>query len=86
MVIDGAPADSSSEAGKAAPAITSPAPPSWPWRRAAGAIAAVGAAAWFDFFFTVPYYRFTIRNSADVTTFVLLLVVGVAVSQLAALW
>src|SRR5215470_3917962 len=36
------------------------------------------------FFFTVPYYRFTIRNSADVTTFVLLLVVGVAVSQLAA--
>ncbi len=35
MAIDSAPADSSSEAGKAAPAITSPAPPSWPWRRAA---------------------------------------------------
>jgi uncharacterized protein DUF4118 len=52
--------------------------------RAAGAIAAVGAAVWFDFFFTLPYYRFTIRSSADVTTFVLLLVVGVAVSQLAA--
>jgi uncharacterized protein DUF4118 len=52
--------------------------------RAAGAIAAVGAAAWFDFFFTLPYERFTIRSSADVTTFMLLLVVGVAVSQLAA--
>jgi hypothetical protein len=44
----------------------------------------VWAAAWFDFFFTVPYDRFTIRSSGDVTTFALLLVVGVAVSQLAA--
>jgi Domain of unknown function (DUF4118) len=52
--------------------------------RAAGALAAVGAAAWFDFFYTVPYERFSIRSSSDVTTFVLLLVVGVAVSQLAA--
>ena len=52
--------------------------------RVAGAIAAIGAAVWFDFFFTLPYDRFTIRSSADVTTFVLLLVVGVAVSQLAA--
>jgi Domain of unknown function (DUF4118) len=52
--------------------------------RAAGALAAVGAAAWFDFFYTVPYERFSIRSSSDVTTFVLLLVVGIAVSQLAA--
>jgi Domain of unknown function (DUF4118) len=52
--------------------------------RFAGALAAASAAAWFDFFFTVPYDRFTISHSADVTTFVLLLVVGVAVSQLAA--
>jgi Domain of unknown function (DUF4118) len=52
--------------------------------RIAGAIAAIGAAVWFDFLFTLPYYRFTIRHSSDVTTFVLLLVVGVAVSQLAA--
>jgi hypothetical protein len=51
--------------------------------RLAGGLAAVGAAVWFDFFFTVPYYRFTIRSSSDVTTAVLLLVVGVAVSQLA---
>ena len=52
--------------------------------RAAGAVAAIGAAVWFDFFFTLPYERFTTRSSADVTTFVLLLVVGVAVSQLVA--
>jgi hypothetical protein len=44
----------------------------------------VWAAAWFDFFFTLPYYRFTIRRSADVTTAVLLLLTGLAVSQLAA--
>jgi hypothetical protein len=52
--------------------------------RAAGGLAAAWAAIWFDFFFTVPYYRFTIRSSADVTTAVLLLLVGLAVSQLAA--
>lgn len=52
--------------------------------RVAGVIAAIGAAVWFDFFFTLPYERFTIRSSADVTTFALLLAVGVAVSQLAA--
>jgi hypothetical protein len=39
---------------------------------------------WFDFFFTLPYYRLTIRSSDDVTTAVLLLVTGLAVSQLAA--
>jgi hypothetical protein len=52
--------------------------------RLAGALTAVGAAVWFDFFFTVPYERFTISRSADLTTFILLFVVGVAVSQLAA--
>ena len=52
--------------------------------RVAGGLAAVSAALWFDFFFTLPYYRFTIRSSADVTTAVLLLLVGLAVSQLAA--
>jgi Domain of unknown function (DUF4118) len=52
--------------------------------RVAGAVAAVSAAAWFDFFFTLPYYRFTIRGSADITTAVLLLVTGLTVSQLAA--
>lgn len=52
--------------------------------RLAGALAALSAAAWFDFFFTRPYDRFTISHSADVTTFGLLLAVGVAVSQMAA--
>jgi hypothetical protein len=52
--------------------------------RAAGGLAAIGAAVWFDFFFTVPYGRFTIRRASDITTFALLLVVGLAVSQLAA--
>jgi hypothetical protein len=52
--------------------------------RWAGALAAVSAAAWFDFFFTVPYYRFTISRADDIRTAVLLLVVGLAVSQIAA--
>jgi hypothetical protein len=52
--------------------------------RAAGALSAVSAAAWFDFFLTRPYQRFTITSAADITTAVLLLVVGLAVSQLAA--
>jgi len=32
--------------------------------RLAGALAAVSAAVWFDFFFTVPYGRLTISRSA----------------------
>ena len=52
--------------------------------RLAGALAALSAAVWFDFFYTLPYDRLTISHSADVTTFGLLLAVGVAVSQLAA--
>ncbi|MDH6140399.1 MULTISPECIES: DUF4118 domain-containing protein [Kitasatospora] len=52
--------------------------------RTAGALAAVGAAVWFDFFFTRPYEQFAISKSADLATAVLLLAVGLAVSQLAA--
>jgi Domain of unknown function (DUF4118) len=52
--------------------------------RAAGALAAVSAATWFDFFYTLPYERFTIARPADITSAVLLLLVGLAVSQLAA--
>ncbi|MEV6293565.1 DUF4118 domain-containing protein [Streptomyces sp. NPDC051896] len=52
--------------------------------RAAGVIAALSAAAWFDFFLTRPYQTFDINASADIETAVLLLVVGVIVSQLAA--
>ena len=51
--------------------------------RIAGALAALSAALWFDFFFTRPYQHFTISKSSDVTTAVLLLAVGLAVSQLA---
>ena len=50
----------------------------------AGALAAIWAGIWFDFFFTVPYGRLTIRTSSDVTTLAVLFIVGIAVSQLAA--
>jgi K+-sensing histidine kinase KdpD len=53
--------------------------------RAAGPVAAVSAAAWFDFFLTEPYQHFTIADRADIKTAVLLVLVGVAVSEIA-LW
>ncbi|MGG2461451.1 DUF4118 domain-containing protein [Streptomyces sp. RGM 3693] len=53
-------------------------------RRLAGALAALSATVWFDFFLTRPYERFAITKSADIATAVLLLAVGFAVSQLAA--
>jgi hypothetical protein len=52
--------------------------------RLAGALAALSAAIWFDFFFTQPYQRFAIAKRADIEATVLLLIVGLAVSQLAA--
>jgi hypothetical protein len=52
--------------------------------RISGALAALSAAVWFDFFFTQPYQRFTITKAEDVKTAALLLIVGLAVSQLAA--
>ncbi|MFD5327317.1 DUF4118 domain-containing protein [Streptomyces sp. NPDC127092] len=52
--------------------------------RFAGALAALSAAAWFDFFHTEPYQSFHIQDRADVETAVLLLLVGLAVSQLSA--
>lgn len=51
--------------------------------RVAGALAAVSAAAWFDFFFTPPYHQFAIVDPADIQTAVLMLLVGLTVSQLA---
>ncbi|MGW6577156.1 DUF4118 domain-containing protein [Streptomyces sp. NPDC054945] len=51
--------------------------------RAAGAVAALSAAAWFDFFLTEPYQQFVIADRDDVETAVLLLAVGLIVSQLA---
>ncbi|MGY4901642.1 DUF4118 domain-containing protein [Streptomyces sp. 900116325] len=52
--------------------------------RVAGAVAALSAAVWFDFFLTRPYQRFTINGGDDIETAVLLLIVGLIVSQLAA--
>ena len=51
--------------------------------RLAGVLAALSAAAWFDFFLTVPYERFTITRRTDLQTTLLLLAVGVAVTELA---
>jgi Domain of unknown function (DUF4118) len=51
--------------------------------RAAGILAAVFAGVWFDFFLTLPYQRFTITDRSDIETFVLLVVVGIAVTELA---
>lgn len=51
--------------------------------RLAGNLAAVSAAVWFDFFMTQPYQRFTIDRQADIKTTVLLLAVGIAVTELA---
>ncbi|MFF4044657.1 DUF4118 domain-containing protein [Streptomyces sp. NPDC001816] len=52
--------------------------------RTAGVVASLSAVAWFDFFLTRPYETFDITASGDVATAVLLLVVGLIVSQLAA--
>lgn len=51
--------------------------------RLAGVLAAVSSAVWFDFFLTVPYYSFTINSQDDVEQAVLLLLIGVAVTQIA---
>lgn len=51
--------------------------------RLAGILAAISSAVWFDFLLTVPYYSFTIKNTDDVEQAVLLLAIGVAVTQIA---
>ena len=51
--------------------------------RWAGVVAAVSAGAWFDFFFTEPKRSFTVFSGDNVQATVLLLVVGVAVSEIA---
>jgi hypothetical protein len=53
-------------------------------RRLAAAVAAVVSALAFDFFLTRPYHSFRITSRNDAITGLLLLVVGVAVGQLAA--
>ena len=53
--------------------------------RAAGLVAALSSAAWFDYFLTAPYIHFAITDRADIETAVLLMLVGAAVSEVA-LW
>jgi len=52
-------------------------------RRAGGIVAALSAAFWFDLFLTQPYEQLSITRATDIETTVLLLVVGVAVTELA---
>ncbi|MDQ1735339.1 MAG: hypothetical protein QOH56_1590 [Pseudonocardiales bacterium] len=51
--------------------------------RLAGIVAAVSSAVWFDFFLTEPYQRFSITSRTDVETTLLLVAVGVGVTELA---
>jgi K+-sensing histidine kinase KdpD len=53
--------------------------------RLAGLLAAVSGGVWFDFFLTAPYHRLAISDSDDVEVVVLLVVIGVAVTEIA-LW
>ena len=53
--------------------------------RPSAIVAALSSAAWFDFFLTEPYHRFTINDRDDVETAVLLVLVGIAVAEIA-LW
>jgi len=53
--------------------------------RPAGLLAAVSAGVWFDFFLAPPYNTFTIDNRDDIETAVLLVLISVAVTEVA-LW
>ena len=52
--------------------------------RPAGILAAISAAAWFDFFLTKPYETLRINRAADIETTVLLLVIGIAMTEISA--
>jgi K+-sensing histidine kinase KdpD len=53
--------------------------------RIAGLLAAVSGGAWFDFFLTAPYQQFAIKGSDDIEATILLVVIGLAVTEIA-LW
>lgn len=50
--------------------------------RLPGYVAAASSATWFDFFLTRPYEQFNITRSSDVETTALLLIIGVAVTEM----
>jgi K+-sensing histidine kinase KdpD len=53
--------------------------------RVAAVLAAVSGGAWFDFFLTQPYLTFTIADADDVEAMVLLVLISLAVTEVA-LW
>jgi K+-sensing histidine kinase KdpD len=53
--------------------------------RIAGLLAALSGGLWFDFFLTEPYHRLAISDSNDVEVTVLLVLIGVVVTEIA-LW
>jgi K+-sensing histidine kinase KdpD len=53
--------------------------------RAAGIGAALSGAMWFDFFLAAPFDQFAIHSRGDIETAVLLVLVGIAVSEIS-LW
>jgi len=53
--------------------------------RLAGLVAALSSGVWLEFFLTQPYGRFTITDRNDIELTVLLVLVGVAVTEIA-LW
>jgi K+-sensing histidine kinase KdpD len=53
--------------------------------RAAGLLAAVSGGVWFDFFLTAPFQTLAIKGSGDLWVTLLLVVIGVAVTEIA-LW
>lgn len=53
--------------------------------RLAGLLAALSSGAWFDFFLVPPYHRFAIDNRDDVEATLLLVVISIAVTEVA-LW
>ncbi|UIJ35161.1 DUF4118 domain-containing protein [Allobranchiibius sp. GilTou73] len=53
--------------------------------RLAALIAAVSGGVWFDFFLARPYHQFAIADTAHVVATVLLVLIGIAVAELA-LW
>jgi K+-sensing histidine kinase KdpD len=53
--------------------------------RLAGIVAALSSGVWFEFFLTEPYRRFTISDPNDIEVTLLLVLVGVAVTEIA-LW
>ncbi len=53
--------------------------------RLAGVLAAWSSGAWFDFFLTQPYHRFTMDDPDDIEAMILLIVIGLVVTEVA-LW